>query len=257
MLLPSRKKKKKKRLSLHPFARRSSTELRVSTFCSGSQWTRILHAPLVLCLSPRSSIVWTWACKQYRRKISSAIAFLFLSSVFFSPFIHFYLFICHPLKYWGFLFSHSIWFPLLIPFVLTLLLFVWWGWPDSRFLLLRPLGNGEVWNSTVVFQQFFHIYAGHFPRACFLLLYLIKLRQLPLIPMGVTWCHVGFSIAWNHTSPWWVSENRLALVYVGGWCCQKCHWGVTASADPIWALLGVWTSGSKRPYINNFPSSSW
>lgn len=34
-------------LSLRPFAKRSSAELHVCTFCNGSQWTQILHSPSV------------------------------------------------------------------------------------------------------------------------------------------------------------------------------------------------------------------
>lgn len=192
---------------------------------------------------------------QYRRKISSATAFLFLSSVFFSPFIHFFLFVI-PWNTGFFVFpfhlissSYS-----LCPNTTALRVM---RLARLTFLAAETLREWGSLKQHSCFSAVLHICAGHFPRACFLLLYLIKTRRLPLIPMGVTWCHVGFSAAWNHTSPWWVSESRLALVYVGGWCCQKCHWGVTASADPIWALLGVWTSGSKRPCINNFPSSSW
>lgn len=33
-----------------------------------------------------------------------------------------------------------------------------------------------------------------------------------LYPRGMTRCHVGFSVAWNHKNPLCISENQLALV---------------------------------------------
>lgn len=128
--------------------------------------------------------VWMYEHKRANRtekKPSSSTTFLLLS-LFLSPFIYIFFLFFIPWNTVGFGFfgfSLSIWFLLIISFVLALLLFVWWDGPGSGFSMLRPIGNVAVWKNTVVFQWFFHTCAGHFPRASFLLLYLIKMIRLP------------------------------------------------------------------------------
>lgn len=195
MLLPSRKKHSFPSTPLPKEAARSTM------FVPLAVGHGELRYSMLLCSSPFSQ---EFKCLNMSMQIEQK-KLLFINCCSFCLFsslpLYIFLFLL-PWNIGGFLFSLYIWFPLLISFVLTLLLVVWWGGPDSGFLLLGPVGNVAVWKSTVVFQQFFRTCAGHLPRACFLLLYLIKIRRRLLVPMEGTWCHVGFSVAWNHTSPW-------------------------------------------------------
>lgn len=166
---------KKAWLSLQPFAKLNSTGFYVCIFCSVSQQTELLF-------------------------------YVFLLSIFFFPYIYG---VFKFLISWNtglscvflvFFFSLSTWFLFIIPFVLTLLLLMWWG----GFLAAENHRECGSYEENSYFSVVLPYLCRSFPRKCFLLL--DKHKTIPSYNHRVVLMCYWFQCSIKSRDTWWVSE---------------------------------------------------